>query len=449
MKIFFSGIGGSGMSAIAGFMANQGHAIAGSDRAFDSNSGNIVRKTLESGGITIYPQDGSGIDSSFDFVVFSTAVETDQPEFRKAESAGIPIKFRPEYLADITSQYKTIAVSGTSGKSTTSGLLAFLMDRLGLGPNYIGGGRVRQFMKRSGAGNYLTGGSNYLIIEACESDGSIINYHPWCSIILNLALDHHSIAETAGMFRQLIRNTSGKVILNADDANLSGMPRGKEVTFSIHRPSDYCVKAVRSGALSTDFMLNGTQFSLPLPGEHNLYNAVACITFLAEAGISLPAIASELPEFQGIERRFSVILSDGKNLVIDDYAHNPHKISSLMKTAASIRDRICYVFQPHGFQPTRMMMKEYIETFIERLRPSDRLILLPIYYAGGTVSRDISSNMLADAIRAAGKHAEVQEKRSDILIDLDNNYAYIILGARDDSLADFAGEIASSLKGNT
>ena len=145
LKIFFSGIAVSGVSAIAGFMADKGHTVVGSDRAFDKEPGHPLKTAFQSKGITIVPQDGNGLDSTFDFAVFSTAVEPDQPEFLKAKSLGIPVKTRPEYLVEITELFNTIAVSGTSGKSTVSGLLAFLMQKLGLNPNFIGGGRVKQF----------------------------------------------------------------------------------------------------------------------------------------------------------------------------------------------------------------------------------------------------------------------------------------------------------------
>src|SRR4030042_1689363 len=157
LKIFFSGIGGSGVSAIACFMADRGHTVTGSDRSFEAKPKHPLYKILNSNGITITPQDGKGIDSSFDFVVFSTAVEHDRPEFIKAKTLGLPMKTRPEYLAELTSEFKTIAVSGTSGKSTTAGLLAFLIQRLGMKPNFIGGGRVKKFKTDKQPGNSLTG----------------------------------------------------------------------------------------------------------------------------------------------------------------------------------------------------------------------------------------------------------------------------------------------------
>lgn len=444
-KIFFSGIAGSGVSAIASFMADSGNTIYGSDRAFDLDPEHPLKKLFLSRNITIVPQDGNGLDRSFDLAVFSTAVEPDRPEVIKARELGIPVMTRPDYLAEITSSFKTIAVSGTSGKSTASGMLAFLMSRLGLSPNFIGGGSVTQFKTSSNPGNSLTGNSEYLIIEACESDGSIVNYRPQYTIILNLALDHHTVDVTAGMFKTLIQHTKGKIFINEDDKNLTVMGAENTVTFSLDNPSDFKAEDIMYKPFSTDFSLHNVKFTLSLPGRHNLYNALSCIAVLSELGTQLDDIAAVLPEFQGIERRFAVHLNDGKYLVIDDYAHNPHKIASLMETVRRISSRVCYIFQPHGFGPTRLMKKEYIQTFIDNLRESDHLILLPIYYTGGTASKDISSQDLADEIKAGGKSVEVIENRKNVLRKINNYNTCIIFGARDESLSGFAKDIADAV----
>ncbi|MBI4699367.1 MAG: hypothetical protein HY758_10830 [Nitrospirae bacterium] len=445
LKIFFSGIAGSGVSAIAGFMADSGNIIAGSDRAFDINPSHPLKQILLSRGITIVPQDGSGIDNTFDLAVFSTAVEADQPEVLKAGKLNIPVKTRPEYLTEIMSFYKAIAVAGTSGKSTTSGLLAFLMQRLGYSPGFIGGGKVKQFRSPSNPGNSISGNSEYLVVEACESDGSIVNYRPEHSMILNLSLDHHTVDKTAAMFRALIENTGGRVIVNADDKNLKDVTGNNSITFSIQKTSDYKADRIIYRDFSTDFSLHGTDFRVSLPGAHNLSNALSCIALLADMGMSLSSIASVLHEFEGIERRFDVHLNTKDYLVIDDYAHNPHKIFSLMQTVRNLRERICYIFQPHGFGPTRLMKEEYIRVFADNLRSSDRLMLLPIFYAGGTAAKDISSQDLADGIRTAGKPVEAVNDRKDILKGPSEYQAYVVFGARDDTLSDLAKEIAQAL----
>lgn len=445
LKIFFSGIGGSGVSAIACFMADRGHCVYGSDRAFDKNPGHPVFRIFNAKGITLVPQDGRGIDASFDFAVFSTAVEPDQPEMVRAVALGIPVKTRPAYLAEIVAEFRTVAVAGTSGKSTTSGMLAFLMRRLGLSPNFIGGGRVKQFRTGTNPGNSITGDSDILVIEACESDGTIVNYRPGHSLFLNLDIDHHSIDKTGGMFEVLGRNTAGKLICNADDENLLSVSLKDPITFSLERDSGYKAGDIIYRPLGTEFSVHGVRFGLSLPGKYNLYNALSCIAYLAESGIPLAEIAAVMHEFSGIERRFDIHLDNGKQLVIDDYAHNPHKIVSFMQAVGRVRPRICFIFQPHGFAPTRMMKNEYIRAFAGNLRAEDHLILLPIFYAGGTVSKDIASSDLAEGVTAAGKSAEAAAKREDILARLEEWDAYCVFGARDETLADFAAEIAKRI----
>jgi UDP-N-acetylmuramate--alanine ligase len=445
-KIFFSGIGGSGVSAIASFTADRGHIVVGSDRSFDRDPHSPICKMLKAKGITIVPQDGSGINDSFDYAVFSTAVEGNQPEVIKAKELGMPMKTRPRYLSEIMSGFRTIAVAGTSGKSTTSGMLAFLMNKIGLEPNFIGGGRVKQFKTNSNPGNSLVGSSDLLIVEACESDGSIIHYHPFYSIISNLSLDHNPNEKTAEMFEALSRNTKELIIINADDNDLSLCHFDKPIRFSIDTDSEYQAKATEYQPFETIFKVHGVNFKLSLTGKYNLYNALSCIALLSEMGTALKDIAEVLPDFSGLDRRFDIYLNNGKNLVIDDYAHNPHKISCLMESIKKIRHKVCYIFQPHGFGPTRLMKQGYIETFINNLREQDHLILLPIYYAGGTSYKDISSEDLLHEIKAAGKSAEVLHERSLLFNRLKEWDNYVIFGARDESLGDFTREISLRLK---
>lgn len=445
-KIYLSGIGGSGMSAIAGFLHDSGNIVAGSDRTFDIQPDNNTANILRAKGISIFRQDGSGIDSSFDLIISSTAVESNNPDILKARKLGIPIKTRPEFLNHLISEYKTIAVAGTSGKSTIAGMLAFIMERLGLEPNYIGGGRVKNFFKNNYTGNYLQGKSDLMVFEACESDGSIIRYHPEYTIISNLSLDHNPVSETAKMFKILGENSNKKVFINGDDINLKNIKFKNSISFSIDNSSDFRAKDISYNHFDSVFNINNVSFRVSLPGKHNVYNALSCIAFLSELNISLTDISEIIPDFKGIARRFDVHLNNGKYLVIDDYAHNPHKIESLMQTIKNIRGSICYIFQPHGFGPTKLMKDGYIRTFVDNLEDSDYLILLPIFYAGGTAKKDISSEDLVFEIRKYGKSAQVIHERSEIFNILDKYDTYVIFGARDDSLSDFARQISEKLK---
>lgn len=445
-KIFFSGIAGSGMSALACFSVDKGHLVCGSDRLFDRKTDNKICETLIAKGIKIVPQDGSSLDRSFDFLIYSTAVEEDQIEIIKAKKLGIPCKTRPEYLCEISKEYETIAVAGTSGKSTVAGMIAFVMQRLGVEPNYLGGGRVKQFKTRQNIGNFLYGNSDFLVMEACESDGSIVNYQPSYSIILNLEFDHNYIEKTAKMFEALGKNTKKKVIINRDDENLSRCNFDKVKGFSVSANAEYKAEVIKYKPFETYFKLHGISFKVSLPGKYNLYNALSCITLLSETGFDLKDIAKVLPDFSGIDRRFDIILHKGNKLVIDDYAHNPHKIDNLMGCIKKISNRVCYIFQPHGFGPTRLMKQGYIEVFSRQLREKDYLILLPIYYAGGTTSKDISSEDLCHEIKAYGRNVEVISEKDLILDKLNKWDTYVILGARDEGLSDFAKSIAYRLR---
>jgi len=445
-KLFFSGIGGSGVSAIAGFMADKGHAVTGSDRLFDSISDHPVSRVLKAKGIKITPQDGSGIDTSLDCAVFSTAIEPNHPELKKITKLNIPVMTRPQYLRVMVSAYRTIAVAGTSGKSTTAGMLAYLMRRLGMSPNFIGGGRVKQFRDHRNLGNSLVGGSDIFIFEACESDGTIVSYSPFYSIIASLNLDHNPIIKTGQMFEILGRNTRGKIIVNGDDENLARCRFDNPVFFSKKNDSQYRAEKIAYHAFGTDFQVHSVPFHLPLPGKHNLYNALACIAVLTEMGVHPEDIAAVMPGFSGIDRRFDIHLRNDRHLVIDDYAHNPHKIASLMETVKNIGRRVCYIFQPHGYGPTRLMKNEYIEVFANNLQPGDHLLMLPIYYAGGTSIKDVSSEDLCADIKLTGKNAEVLPERSLLFSRLNEWDTYVVFGARDESLSDFAREIAERLQ---
>ncbi len=444
-KIFLSGIAGSGMSAIASFLADRGCVVAGSDRTFDINPEHPLKIFFLNKGVNIVPHDGRGIDSHFDLVVFSTAVEHDHPEYKRARALKIPVVTRPEFLIELTKEYKSIAVSGTSGKSTTAGLLTFLMYRLGLSPNFIGGGRVKNFRKANDLGNALKGASDLMIIEACESDGTIVKYCPEKSILLNIELDHHSIDETTEMFESFLNNTLSLKVVNVDDERIRKISINDVVTFSIDKNSDYKAENIVFMPFSSSFTVRGVNFNLSIPGRYNIYNALSAIALLSETGVPLREIACILPEFSGIERRFDILLNNDKYLVIDDYAHNPHKIEALLQTVSPLRDKICYIFQPHGYSPTKFMLKEYIEVFGANLRDQDHLILLPIFYSGGTVKRDVSSHDIAEGIMKWRKAVEIVSERESIIKRLSHWNNFVIFGARDETLSDFAKEIAVAL----
>jgi UDP-N-acetylmuramate--alanine ligase len=252
------------------------------------------------------------------------------------------------------------------------------------------------------------------------------------------------VEKTAAMFEILAENTAKKVLLNGDDAHLTQLKISNSVRFSLNQPSDYRAENLELKELSSEFNLRGIRFLLNMPGRYNVYNAVACLAVLSEFGIALERCVGPLSKFKGIDRRFDVYLNNNKGFVMDDYAHNPHKIASMMEMAGRIRPSINYVFQPHGFAPTRLMRKEYIESFSRHLRPEDKLHLLPIYYVGGTVAKDISSDDIANGVKAIGGNACVTS-RERLISDARPEESYIIFGARDESLAQLAASLADKM----
>lgn len=445
MKIYFSGIGGSGLSGIALLMSRRGHMVVGSDRAFESNPSHPVIAPLIASGVRIVAQDGACLDKTFDLAVFSTAVEHARSDYQRSHELGIPTMTRPEYLAQISTEFGTVAVAGTSGKSTTSGMLAYMLHALGKGPSFLGGGRVRNFHTSTNPGNTLAGQGDTLVIEACESDGSIVNYRPRDTILLNLSVDHQGLEATSQMFVALMENTKGAVLVNADDAGLARICPARAVKFSLDAPSPHRALDIALEPMASGFVLHGVRYRLKHPGRHNVSNAVAALSYLIETGAEPASLVQPLYEFNGIERRYEVYLNGPEGIVLDDYAHNPHKISALMETFRNMPGRVIYFFQPHGYGPVRSMKDEYVEAFAGGLRPGDRAVFLPIYYAGGTVQKDVSSALIADALGARGFDALALNGRDELYGYLEPGQCHVLMGARDETLPQVAKSMAQRL----
>lgn len=433
------------MSALAAFLMARGARVTGSDRDWDGARNIRTFETLSRAGISLVPQNGQFLASEFDRVVFSTAVEDANPDSKRCMELGVQRVTRPELLSELVSANRSIAVAGTSGKSTTSGWLAYVMNELGLSPSFLGGARIRQFRSDDRLGNMLAGSSDILVAEACESDKTIVQFRPDVSVLLNISKDHHDIPESIQLFEQLCKNTRTRVILNGDDGHLKGFPGQNRLLFGTLPQAHVRAVNVTLEPFASSFDVQGVSFRIQLPGMHNVYNALAVITVLLSLGTEATKIVAPLSAFQGVERRFEIHLNRLGRLVVDDYAHNPDKISALMKTMIRITPSTCYVFQPHGYGPTRFMRDGYVETFKAHLRKDDRLFILPIFYAGGTVVSDISSQDLVSPLRDAGYPVELLHRRADLFDRLGSFPSVAVFGARDESLSVFASEIASRL----
>jgi len=461
--LHFTGIGGSGMSALAQYHAMTGGKVTGSDRSFDAGERSIIRRQLEDLGVEIVPQDGSFIrqPGKCDAIVVSTAIEDRVPDIKAAREAGISILHRSEMLAQYVASHQTIAITGTSGKSTVTAMVFAILEHCNRGPGLLTGGAVTSLQRQGHIGNAWApsphvkrDGSPLLVIEADESDGSVVRYHPWAGVVLNLGLDHKEPAEIMTMFKTFRANTQGPFIL-ADDANLLPLADHADL-FGISEDSTpkagTFAENVELSATGSSFTIAGTPFNLNLPGRYNVLNAVAAISACQKTGLTLAEMAPALHEFAGVFRRFNTIGTANGIEVIDDFAHNPDKIAAALaagQNRAGKNGRILAVFQPHGFGPTRFLRDALIETFGTHLRLDDVLWMPEIFFAGGTVTRNISSVDIINGVTETQKDGRFLAQRNllpeAIAREARSGDLVLVMGASDPSLTDFCRMILGEL----
>lgn len=449
-SIHFAGIFGTGMSALAQYMRFQGIAVSGSDRLLAGENTASMRRSLEGLGCAIVGQDGSGVDEDTDALCISTAIEESNPDIAAARACGLPIIHRSDLLAAIIASKKTIAVAGTSGKSTVTAMIFEFLTSCGESPSLISGAPLRRLEKQGLIGNAWSGGSDLLIVEADESDGTLVKYSPEAAVILNISKDHKGVDESAGFFEKLVSN-SAWAALNADDPILATLP----ATVRFGRDSSASWRPDREELLPTSVKLfrRGIEYHLPLPGSHNLENLRGALCVCEHFGCRGPVLADAVRTFEGVARRFTITRTARNVHVVDDFAHNPAKIAAAVGAARGISERIIAVYQPHGFGPTRFLRDEYIATFRSVLCPHDSLYLLPIYYAGGTADKDISSVDIITGLGPASFDAQAVRDRGELLTRLQDDArsgdCILVMGARDPSIPALVRKIVELLGGET
>ena len=452
-KINFCGISGSGMSALAQVLKFTGNIVQGSDRNFDLGRDAKNKHALESLGIKICPQDGTGIDQSVDYVCASTAVEDSIPDIKAAKEHGIKIKTRPEVLSEIFHSYKYgIAVGGTSGKTTTTAMIGFILDKAGKKPCMINGGLLRDYENNAGIPNVILNHGDICVVEADESNGSISLYNPYIAIINNISADHKSLEELKELFQQLANRTQNAVIINDDyDLCREIKYQGTRKTFSLKNPKAdfyaYNIKALPNG---TQYSLNGQTYTLNLIGAFNVANALAALATCEQMGVKTEDAAKILADFHGTKRRLEIIGSKKGITVIDDFAHNPDKVKASVTALRQYQGRLIILFQPHGFGPMRSLGKEIMAEFVTNMNKNDILVMPEIFFVGGTVTKDISSaDLIAYAHQLGKEKAFFFSQRNDaekfILEQAQTGDRIVIMGARDNSLTDLCQIILQKL----
>ena len=448
--IFFIGIAGSGMSALAQFLAGSGKTISGSDRYFTEDGKNETQIKLEAEGIKCYPQNGTGINKKVQLIIVSTAVEDTVQEVVMAKELDIPIIKRSDLLALIAATKRTIAVGGTSGKSTTGGMLFQILQSAGYEPGIISGAGLVNIIMEGKIGNAKVGKGEWLIIEADESDGSIVKYHPEIGLLLNIDKDHQEIMELMEIFSIFKENTTGKFVVNASNKLAKTLSSNSENDFS----SDENVAGFKAtdlvqNGMNINFKVNNIPFHLKTIGKHNMENALAAATVASLIGISLEQSAEGLKEYEGIYRRHQLLGEKKGVKVIDDYAHNPAKCAASIKACQPIAPKVIAWFQPHGYGPTRFLKNDFIKEIAESLRPNDEIWMSEIFYAGGTAVKDISANDLISEISKLGKNAFFVEDRNNLLEELKAHFTddcvLLLMGARDPELEFFSKNIYEQL----
>jgi UDP-N-acetylmuramate--alanine ligase len=452
---FFCGIGGSGMMPLALILKSQGHDVAGSDRSLDQGRTAPKFEWLKARGMRLFAQDGSGVTSADQIIVASTAVESSVPDIIAAERLGARRMVRAELLAEqFNAAPVRIAIGGTSGKSTVTGMIGWIFHALGRDPTVMNGALMKNFITDDTPfASALVGTGDAFISEVDESDGSIALYTPDIAVLNNVAHDHKSMAELRLLFGGYIGKAK-TAVLNLDNDEVARLaanhPAGRAMTYSLgHRAADLFASNITERADGIDFFVNGAPVRLQVPGKHNASNALAALAAARTAGIGLEEAARAISGFTGLRRRLEVVGSANGITVIDDFGHNPDKIAATLKTLHAFPGRLLIMFQPHGYGPLREMGDELAETFATRMAAKDVLIMPDPVYFGGTVDRSKGSQVLISAIAAAGRNAEYIAERpacGERLIALARpGDRIVIMGARDDTLASFAQDIVTRI----
>ncbi|MDE8651231.1 glutamate ligase domain-containing protein [Novosphingobium album (ex Liu et al. 2023)] len=459
---FFCGIGGSGMLPLALILKGHGARIAGSDRSRDDGRSPEKFAWLEREGFALFPQDGSGITSSKQILVASAAVEDTVPEVVRARELGCGRMSRAELLATLFNAAPVgVAIGGTSGKSTVTGMTGWIMTQTGRDPTIMNGAVMKNFARPDAPfASARIGKGGLFVSEVDESDGSIALYRPRVAVLGNVSLDHKSLEELRALFGDFLSHAHIAAV-NLDDAEAAALASRARALVSFGIMSEAAMIGVVPGsvaeaptAISATICdrRDGTAHRLALrqPGRHNLYNALAAIAAASAAGVPVGEAVAALGSFAGLARRFDIIGTSPSGItVIDDFGHNPDKVSATLATLKAHPGRVIAFFQPHGYGPLRQMGAELAEVFARKLDPDDVTILCDPVYFGGTVDRSEGSERIVGLIAKAGGNAEYIARREDcgarIAAIARAGDRIVVMGARDDTLTTFASGLLARL----
>jgi len=458
--VFFSGIGGSGMLPLASIVRAGGARVSGSDRSLDAGRTPHKFDYLRSLGIQLFPQDGSGLQEGMTLVT-SAAVEDTVPDVVRAKELGLDHLTRPQFLARLlNSAQRSVAVGGTSGKSTVTGMIGWILHACHRQPTVMNGAVMKNFVTPAAPfASALVGDPELFVSEVDESDGSIALYQPEIAVLTNISLDHKGMDELRGLFAAFLLRAR-TAVLNLDDPETRAIadivPVANCVGYGFDSPgAAFMGKDLQLQPDGLTFALEAegerTEVRLAVPGRHNASNALAALAVTRALGVRIEDAVAALGRFDGLKRRLETVGEAAGVTVIDDFAHNPDKIDATLATLRAQEGRLLILFQPHGFGPLAKMGDELADSFARGLAPGDRLYLPDPAYFGGTTERARGSDWLAEAVRKRGAdsvHVPERAQIGDALLDEARpGDRIVIMGARDDTLSEFARELVERLAG--
>ena len=434
------------MLPLAMILRARGFEVAGSDRGLDQ--GRLAAKFdgLRAEGIALYPQDGSGVRAG-SRVISSAAVEDTVADIVAATALGCERATRAEALAELFNEAALpIGVAGTSGKSTVTGMIAWILHACGRNSTVMNGA----VMKNVGT-SALVGSGDAFVSEVDESDRSIRLYHPAIAVLNNVSLDHMALDELRALFGDFA-SRARHVVANAGDAETLALLGGlaSVTTFAVEGEADLSATALlpEPSAISFELAFDGTAIPvrLQVPGRHNVSNALAAIGAAVAAGVPLTKAAEAIEGFTGLKRRFELVGEAGGVQVIDDFGHNPDKIAATLATLHAFPGRLLLLFQPHGYGPLRVMRDALIETFAANLGPDDLLVMPDPVYFGGTVAREVGSADIIEGVGGRARHIPDRDAAAAFLAaEARPGDRIVVMGARDDTLSTLAAGILDVL----
>ncbi len=438
----FIAIGGVGQSALAKILLQLGFEVSGSDIE-ESKYTKLVEKL---GAKITIGHDEKNIQPN-QTIVISSAIKEDNPELKRARELNLDVMHRSDCLDFISRKFPCfIGFAGTHGKTTTSGLMSFILEKMQTQPAYAIGGIIPKINENANASK----SSKYFVAELDESDGTIEKYAPNCFVINNLEADHldfykNGLDDIIKTFKKTINNmkNTDKLFINFDDEGAKRLLKESNfknfTSFAINSDAFYQAKNIVQKDLETEFdVYKNNEFlakiNLIVPGVHNVYNALAVISVLDSLGFSSNDYSSYFKEFSGMGRRFQLFGEIKDIKIIDDYAHHPTEVNATMQAIQSSKRRKLAIFQPHRYTRLEGLWQEFIESF----KTADKLYVLDVFNAGKEPDLGYNSNTFAQACLKNGidaKYIEGNMKKAaeQILPDIQENDLVITLGAGDNT----------------